>query len=38
MNTDMKNINDFLDLFAVSSVVKIYQNNIEVFCFFVYYP
>lgn len=31
MNTDMKNINDFLDLFAVSSVVKIYQNNIEVY-------
>lgn len=31
MNTDMKNINDFLDLFAVSSIVKIYQSNVEAY-------
>lgn len=27
----MKNINEFLDLFSIAAVVKIYQNNIEVY-------
>ena len=32
----MKNINDFLDLFAISALVKIYQSGVEVYSGSVY--